>query len=333
MPDKALACELPDFHDIEQAAARIRPYVRQTPVLQDVALNDSLGCQFLIKCENLQGGGAFKLRGASNAVARLREQGSGGDVATHSSGNHGAALAMAARLDGRQAHVVMPENASAFKIAAVRQQGGKVYFCPATQAGREAGMEALLQLGYTAIPPYDHFDIIAGQGTACLELLQQVPDITTVITPVGGGGLIGGTALVASHMGVVSVGAEPEGAADTACSLAGGKRVTEVEADTIADGLRALVGVRNFALIQQLVERVITVSDAEIRQAMIDIFRHFRLLVEPSSAVVLAAARQQPEHFRGRKIAAIISGGNITPEDWIKTSQWERNASGSAMIE
>lgn len=326
MPGNPLAGDLPDFHDIEQAAARIRPYVRQTPVLQDQALDESLGCQLLIKCENLQGSGAFKLRGASNAVARLREQGIDGDVATHSSGNHGAALSLAARLDGRQAHVVMPENASPFKIAVVRRQGGKVYFCPATQAGREAGMDALLQSGYTAIPPYDHFDIIAGQGTACLELLQQVPGLDVVISPVGGGGLISGTALVARHHGVSTVGAEPQGAADTATSLARGQRVDSVTADTIADGLRSLVGVRNFALIQQLVEQVITVSDNEIRRAMVDIFQHFRLLVEPSSAVVLAAIRQQREKFNGQKIAAIISGGNISPSDWIETSQWEAEA-------
>jgi threonine dehydratase len=323
MPENPLVGDLPEFHDVEQAAARIYPFVRQTPVLQDSALDQLLGCQLLIKCENMQGSGSFKLRGASNAVARLREQGIGGDVATHSSGNHGAALARAARLDGRQAHVVMPENASAFKVAAVRQQGGKVYFSPPTQAGREAGLESLLQSGYTAIPPYDHFDIIAGQGTACLELLQQVPDVEMVIAPVGGGGLIGGTALVCRHEGVVTMGAEPEGAADTATSLARGQRLEEVEADTIADGLRALVGVRNFALIRQLVERVITVSDDEIRQAMIDIFQHFRLLVEPSSAVVLAAVRQQQAKFRGKKIAVIISGGNITPADWIATSHWQ----------
>jgi threonine dehydratase len=323
MPDNPPVGDLPDFHDVEQAAARIRPFVRQTPVLQDRALDESLGCQLLLKCENLQGSGAFKLRGASNAVARLREQGIAGDVATHSSGNHGAALALAARLDGRCAHVVMPENASPFKVAAVRQQGGKVYFSPPSQAGREAGLEALLKAGYIAIPPYDHFDIIAGQGTACLELLQQVPDVEIVVSPVGGGGLIGGTALVASHQGVITVGAEPAGAADTAASLVRGKRLEEAEADTIADGLRALVGVRNFALIQQLVERVITVSDDEIRRAMIDIFQHFRLLVEPSSAVVLAAVRQQQAAFQGRKIAAIISGGNITPSDWIATSHWE----------
>ncbi len=323
MPVEPQAGFLPDFHDVEKAAARIRPFVRQTPLLRDRALDELLGCQLQLKCENLQGSGSFKLRGASNAVGRLREQGIGGDVATHSSGNHGAALALAARLDGRRAHVVMPENASPFKIANVRQQGGLVYFCPASQAGREAGLDALLHQGHTAIPPYDHVDIIAGQGTACLELLQQAPDTEVVITPVGGGGLVGGTALVASHHGITTIGAEPSGAADTATSLARGERVESVDADTIADGLRALVGVRNFALIHERVERVITVSDDEIRAAMVLLWQYFRLLIEPSSGVVVAAIKQQPGTFRGLKVGAILSGGNITPDNWLETSRWQ----------
>jgi len=312
--------DLPDFHDVQAAAARIKAFVRETPVLNDAGLDQSLGCYLYIKCENLQRGGAFKLRGASNAVARLREQDIAGDVATHSSGNHGTALALAARLDGRRAHVVMPKNASAFKVSAVQDQGGKVYFCEPNQTSREAGLQALVDQGHIAIPPYDHFDIIAGQGTACLELVKQLPGLDVVVVPVGGGGLIAGTALVTGHYGLSCIGAEPAGAADTADSLAQGTRVGSVESDTIADGLRALVGVRNFALIQRGVSSVITVTDDEIRQAMIDIWRHFRLLVEPSSAVVLAAIRKQPERFSGKKVAAIISGGNITPGDWLKTS-------------
>lgn len=320
MPESLSSKDLPDFHDVQSAAARIKPFVRETPVLNDPALDQTLGFRLHIKCENLQGSGAFKLRGASNAVARLREQNISGDVATHSSGNHGAALALAARLDGRQAHVVMPENASPFKVSAVQDQGGKVYFCKPGQASREAGLQALVEQGHIAIPPYDHFDIIAGQGTACLELLAQLPELDTVLVPVGGGGLIAGAALVARHYGLSCVGAEPSGAADTAISLAQRQRVENVQADTIADGLRALVGVRNFILIQQLVSAVITVTDDEIRQAMIALWRRFRLLAEPSSAVVLAAVQKQPEPFRGKNVAAIISGGNITPGDWLKTS-------------
>lgn len=318
--------DLPEYLDVERAAARIRPFVRQTPVLNDPGLDEQLACQLYIKCENLQGSGAFKLRGASNAVARLREQNIAGDVATHSSGNHGAALALAARLDGRKAHVVMPDNASPFKVSAVRDQGGEVYFCQPNQASREAGLQELVAAGHIAIPPYDHSDIIAGQGTACLELIQQVADLDIIISPVGGGGLIGGTALVAHHYGINIIGAEPSGAADTANSLQLGHRVDSVNADTIADGLRALVGVRNFALIHELVSEVITVTDDDTRQAMLLLWRHFRLLVEPSSAVVLAAIRQKPELFRGKKVAAIISGGNITPADWLAVSEWQAEA-------
>lgn len=323
MPDKVNTGNLPDFEAVQQAAARIRNFIRQTPVLSDSALNECLGCQLFFKFENLQASGSFKLRGASNAVARLGEQRILGDVATHSSGNHGAALAMAARLDGRRAHVVMPENASPFKLASVREQGGEVYLCAATQAAREDGLNSLLAAGYQAIPPYDHVDIIAGQGTACLELAEQVRDIEVVVCPVGGGGLISGTALVAKHFGITTIGAEPSGAADTAKSLAQGKRVDSVQPDTIADGLRALVGVRNFSLIQELVDAVITVSEDEIRLAMVDIWRSFRMLVEPSSAVVLAAIKQQPRQFHGKRVAAIISGGNITAAQWLELSCWE----------
>jgi threonine dehydratase len=320
MPQSPDTDNLPDFQDVQAAEVRITQFVRETPVLNDPALDHLLGCRLHIKCENLQRGGAFKLRGASNAVARLREQGISGDVATHSSGNHGTALALAARLDGRQAHVVMPENASPFKVASVREHGGKVYFCKANQQSREAGLLALVEQGHIAIPPYDHPDIIAGQGTACLELHRQVPGLDMVVAPVGGGGLIAGTALVTGHYRVSCIGAEPLGAADTATSLQQGSRVESLEAETIADGLRALVGVRNFALIREWVEAVITVTDEETRQAMIAIWRHFRLLVEPSSAVVLAAVKKQPGIFAGKSVAAIISGGNITPDDWIVTS-------------
>lgn len=314
--------DLPDYHDVERAAVRIKPFVRQTPVLQDPDLDRKLACQLFFKCENLQGSGAFKLRGASNAVVRLREQNIMGDVATHSSGNHGAALALAARLEGRKAHVVMPDNASRFKVSAVQNQGGQVYICQANQASREAGLHALEAAGHIAIPPYDHSDIIAGQGTASLELVQQIQDLDIIVSPVGGGGLIAGTALVANHHGIAIMGAEPGGAADTAISLQQGHRIDSIQADTIADGLRALVGVRNFALIRELVSEVITVSDDEIRQAMITLWQHFHLLVEPSSATVLAAIQQQAGHFRGKRVAAIISGGNITPADWIAVSGW-----------
>jgi threonine dehydratase len=191
-------------------------------VLSEATLNSELGCNLWCKCEHLQRTGAFKFRGASNAIIRLRESGVEGDVATHSSGNHGAALALAAQLDDRKAHVVMPENASGLKIEAVRRYGGEVYFCTPTQADREAGLAKLVRDGHIPIPPYDHADIIAGQGTAALELVQAHPGLEVIIAPVGGGGLIGGTAIVGHHAGITVFAAEPAGAADTAASMARG---------------------------------------------------------------------------------------------------------------
>jgi len=314
-PDKN---EVPGIIGIRRAHERICGFIRQTPVINEQALDEKLNCQVFFKCEHLQRTGAFKFRGASNAIALLRERKTKGDVATHSSGNHGAALALAASLDGRKAHVVMPENASPVKIEAVQRFGGQIHFCESTQAAREAGLARLVAAGHIPIPPYDHNDIINGQGTAALELFQQQPGLEIVIAPVGGGGLISGTALVASAEGVITVGAEPAGAADTAASLKQGKRVETWQPDTIADGLRALVGVRNFDIIQAHVEQVLTVSEEEIREAMRLFWQYFRMLIEPSSAVVLAAIAKNPDLFTGRKLGAIVSGANIDPADWIR---------------
>jgi threonine dehydratase len=308
---------IPDIADIRLAQARIRDQIRMTPVLNDVNLDAALGCRLFCKCEHLQRTGAFKFRGASNAVACLRERHIDGDLATHSSGNHGAALALAARLDGRTAHVVMPENASSIKIDAVKRYGGKIHFCAPNQAARETGLAQLVAAGYIPIPPYDHNDIIAGQGTAALELVQSNPELEQLIAPVGGGGLISGTALVARDYGLAVFAAEPAGAADTAASMARGQRVESWQADTIADGLRALVGVRNFAIIQQHVTQVLTVTDDEIRSAMALFWAHLRMLIEPSSAVAIAAVRKHPELFAGQRVGAIISGANIEPVDWV----------------
>jgi threonine dehydratase len=308
---------IPDIADIHLAQERIHDQIRVTPVLNDAGLDAALRCRLFCKCEHLQRTGAFKFRGASNAVAHLRERLIDGDLATHSSGNHGAALALAARLDGRTAHVVMPDNASAIKIEAVKRFGGKIHFCVPTQAAREAGLAQLVEAGYIPVPPYDDNDIIAGQGTATLELLQSNPELELLIAPVGGGGLISGTALVARDRGLAVFAAEPAGADDTAASMARGQRVESWPANTIADGLRALVGVRNFAIIQQHVTQVLTVTDDEIRSAMALFWAHLRMLIEPSSAVAIAAVRKHPELFAGQRVGAIISGANIEPVDWV----------------
>ena len=309
--------DIPDVQDIHLAHARIRMQVRNTPVLNDPALDEALGCKLYCKCENLQRTGAFKFRGASNAVLMLEELGLPGDLATHSSGNHGAALALAASLTGRTAHVVMPDNSSAIKVEAVRKFGGRVHFCKPTHESRREGLERLVAEGKTAVHPYDDARIIAGQGTAALELEREVPSLEQVITPLGGGGLVSGTAIATRAWGVEVYAVEPEGAADTVLSLEQGKIVDSYCPDTIADGLRAIVGQRNFQVIRKQVRQVLTVSDDEIRQAMVLFWKTMKLAIEPSSATVIAALKKHPEIFAGRKVGAILSGGNIHPEDWV----------------
>ena len=308
--------DIPDIADIHLARARINKWARVTPVLNDPGLNRELGCTLYCKCENLQLTGAFKFRGASNAICRLREDGIEGDVATHSSGNHGAALALAARLDGRSAHVIMPENSVPMKIDAVRRYGGIVHFCTPTQDSREEELAKLVEDGMIPVPPYDHAAIIAGQGTAALELIQEIPTLEQIITPVGGGGLISGTAIAMGSTGQQVYGVEPEGAADTVASLEQGERVKNWTPNTIADGLRAIIGVRNFTVIRLEVKQVFTVSDEDIRQAMYLFWQELRLVIEPSAATVVAAIRNHPEVFAGKKVGAIISGGNIDPGTW-----------------
>ena len=251
--------DIPDIEDIHLAHARIRQQIRVTPVLNDPGLDEELGCKLYCKCENFQRAGAFKFRGASNAVLLLEERGVPGDLATHSSGNHGAALALAASLAGRTAHVVMPDDSSTIKIQAVRSFGGQVHFCKPTHESRRAGLEKLVAEGKMAVHPYDDAAIIAGQGTAALELEQEVPSLEQLITPLGGGGLVSGTAIATRSWGVEVFAVEPEGAADTVLSLERGAIVESYTPDTVADGLRAIVGQRNFHVIQNHVSQVLTV--------------------------------------------------------------------------
>jgi len=309
--------DLPDLNDIHLARARIRDRVRETPLINDRFLDEALACTLYCKCENLQRTGSFKFRGASNAVARLREDGRDGDVATHSSGNHGAALALAASLDGRTAHVVMPENSSPLKIEAVQNFGGRVHFCAPGNEARAEALAGLVESGLIPVHPYDNRDIIAGQGTAALELDLQRCSLEKIITPIGGGGLISGTAIVSRALGIPVYGVEPEGAADTLASLRQGRIVRDFRPDTIADGLRAIIGGRNFEIVRGMVDRVLTVSDEEIRSAMVLVWEQLRLLIEPSSATVIAAIRNHPDLFGGRRVATILSGGNIHPADWL----------------
>jgi len=314
--DNTSAEQIPTIADILAARQRIDGKIRATPVLSEPVVNEILGCELWLKCENLQRTGAFKFRGASNAIARLTELGLQGDVATHSSGNHGAALALAASNHGRRAWIVMPDNSVRTKVEAVERNGGNIIFCKPTQQDREQGLAELVARGCIPIPPYDHVDIICGQGTVAVEFAEQCNDLDIVLAPVGGGGLISGVAIAAKSIlpSVSVIGAEPAGAADTAYSLEQGKRVDEFPIDTIADGLRAIVGVLNFNIIHKQVDTVLTVSESGIKDAMALIWRHFRMLIEPSSATVIAAISEHPEAFAGRKVGAIISGGNVDLE-------------------
>ena len=308
--------QIPTIADIITAVERIDGSIRNTPVVSDPVVNEILGCELWLKCENLQRTGAFKFRGASNAIARLKELGLSGDVATHSSGNHGAALALAASNQGRSSWIVMPDNSVKTKVEAVERNGGNIIFCTPDQQAREKGLAELVAKGCIPIPPYDHVDIICGQGTAVVELSEQCADLDIILAPVGGGGLISGSAIAAKALipSASVIGAEPAGAADTAFSLEQGKRVEEFPINTMADGLRAIVGVLNFDIIQNKVDKVLTVSESGIKEAMALIWRHFRMVIEPSSATVIAAIREYPEVFAKKKVGAVISGGNVDLE-------------------
>lgn len=311
--DKIAVQGRPDFRDILRAAERISSHIQNTRVARTDELNEKLGCDLWCKCENLQDTGSFKLRGATNAISSLRLRRISKDVATHSSGNHGAALARAAKLDGRKACVVMPRNAVPSKAERVKGFGAQVLFCEPNQRAREQGLAELVDQGFIPIPPYDHPDIIAGQGTAALELLTVIKDLDILMTPVGGGGLISGSAIIARHMNpdITIIGAEPIGAADTAASFARGERVSSWDPDTIADGLRALVGELTFPIILDLVDKILTVSEAGLVRGMELIKQTLDMTIEPSSATVIAAILEYPEVFEGKRVGVILSGGNI----------------------
>ena len=305
---------LPGFADLLAAAARIAPHAQVTPLLRSRTLDELSGAQLFFKCENLQRAGAFKFRGACNAVWALPEDEAAGGVVTHSSGNHGAALALAARTRGIAAHVVVPRGAVPAKLAAIAAYGATVHECAPTMAAREA-MAAQVQVdtGARLVHPFTDPLVIAGQGTAALELLAQAGTLDLVLTPVGGGGLVGGTAIAVAARGGDArvIGAEPAGASDAHDSLARGERVTEHPADTVCDGLRGTIGEVNFALLRRYRVEVLTVDDAATLAAMRLLWQRLKLLVEPSSAIVLAALLQHRERFAGRRVGLLLSGGNV----------------------
>ncbi|HXS72794.1 MAG TPA: pyridoxal-phosphate dependent enzyme [Rhodanobacteraceae bacterium] len=300
--------------DIRVAAARIAAHATVTPVLRADALDELVGARLHCKCENLQIGGAFKFRGACNAVWALSDDQAARGVVTHSSGNHGAALALAARTRGVPAHVVVPEGAVRAKLANIEAAGAVLHHCAPTLVAREeAASRIQREAGATLVHPYTDPNVIAGQGTATLELLQQVPDLDVLIAPLGGGGLMSGTAIVARALtpDVKLIAAEPAGADDGYRSLQRGERVVEVIPDTICDGLRATIGEINFALLRTHNVEVITVDDGQTLAAMRLLWTHLKQTIEPSSATVLAALLASRERIAGLRIGVILSGGNV----------------------
>ncbi|MDX1453911.1 MAG: threonine/serine dehydratase [Gammaproteobacteria bacterium] len=303
--------------DVAAAAERIEPHVERTPVLTSASLDADCGASLFFKCENFQKIGAFKARGAMNAVLLLDDDAAARGVATHSSGNHGAALARAAAIRGIACTVVVPRGANKAKLANMRRHGAKLVECEPTQRGRESTLaDVVAGSGATVVHPYADDAVMAGQGTVAMELFAQVDALDLLIVPLGGGGLIAGCATwVAEHFpGTRVIGVEPDGAADCVASIEAG-RVVPVEPDTIADGLRATVGAPNLAIIRERVERVVTVSDAEIASAMRDIMERMKIVVEPSCAVGLAAIQAGSIDVQGLRAGIVLTGGNADLTD------------------
>lgn len=305
---------IPDYAAIEQAARRLHSLAHRTPVLTSAYFDRLTGGRLFFKCENFQKVGAFKFRGACNAIAALGpEQGRAG-IVTHSSGNHGQAVALAARLNGYPATIVMPANAARVKIEAVRDYGAEVVFCEPTTPAREAAVQRLLaERGGVFIPPYDHPDVIAGQGTAAKELLEDVPDLDLVLAPVGGGGLVSGTAIAVKHLkpDCRVIATEPANADDAARSFHSGRIEPVATTTTIADGLRTSLGELTFACIRRHVDDVVTVSEATIISAMRQVWERMKIIIEPSCAVPLAAILEGAVDARNQRVGIILTGGNV----------------------
>jgi len=322
--------DLPDFDDVLAAAARIAPHAHVTPVLRSRGLDAIAGCALHFKCEPLQRAGAFKFRGACNAVWALADDEAARGVVTHSSGNHGAALALAASTRGIPCHVVVPEGAVAAKLAAIEANGAILHPCAPTMAAREdTAARVQRETGARFVHPYTDPLVIAGQGTAMLELLNANGGFDVVVAPVGGGGLASGCALVlaARAPGCELLLAEPAGAADTARSLAAGRRDVDFVPDTICDGLRGTLGQPGFEILRAQRARVAVVEDAATIAAMRLLWTRLKLLVEPSSAVALAAVLQQRERLAGKRVGVVLSGGNVDPES---AARWFASAAAVA---
>ena len=305
---------VPRASDIREAFEHINPFINKTPVLTSGTINKLLNTKIFFKCENFQKVGAFKARGATNALMQLDDHILGKGVATHSSGNHAQALSWAASLRKCKAFIVMPSNSSRVKVEAVSSYGGKITFCEPTLAARESTLAMVLKVtGASEIHPYNDRRIITGQATAALELIEEIPDLDLILTPVGGGGLLSGTALAAHYFSPNTkvIAAEPEQANDAYLSFKEKKFIPSVNPDTIADGLRTSLGSITFPIIMKYVDQIITVSEPSIVSAMRFIWERMKVLIEPSSAVPVAALLEGKIGADNKRIGVIISGGNV----------------------
>lgn len=305
---------IPSFNDVEKAHKIVQQYAHRTSVLSSDSINKIVGGELFFKCENFQKVGAFKFRGACNAVFSLSEKEAQKGVATHSSGNHAAALALAAKMRGVSAHIVMPENSPEIKKKAVAGYGAKITFCKPTLQARESTLEKVIEeTGATEIHPYNNFKVIAGQGTAAKELIEDKGEFDILLAPVGGGGLLSGTALSTKYLlpGCKVIAAEPAGADDAYRSFHSKTLVPSVNPNTIADGLLTSLGERNFAIILDKVDDIVCVSEESIVEAMRMIWERMKIIIEPSSAVPLAAILENKVDVQHKKVGIILSGGNL----------------------
>jgi threonine dehydratase len=304
----------PSFESIREAHARIAPHIHRTPVFRCQSLDERAGAQLFFKCENLQRTGSFKLRGAANVVFSLDDDVAPRGVVTHSSGNHGAAIAYAARRRGIPGWIVVPRNAPEVKRQAIADFGGEVVTCEPTMESRDAAAREILErTGATMVHPYDNDGIIAAQGTATVELLEDAGRMDVVLAPVSGGGLLSGTAIAAQSLqpGIRVVGCEPAGADDAWRSLRSGQIERNVNVETIADGLRASLSERTFAILRERIEQIVLVREDEILDAMRLVWERMKLIIEPSSAVTVAAALFGKFDIKGERVGVILSGGNV----------------------
>ena len=300
--------------DIESAHERIRPFIHRTPILTNSSIDNLIGAKLFFKCENFQKAGSFKIRGASNAVELLSDEEFKRGVATTSSGNHGAALSMAVTRRGGKTKVVMPHNTPKIKVNNVERNGGEVVWCEPDQKYRESVLKDVVdETGATVVHPYNDERIMAGQGTCAKELLEDVPDLDSIVSPVSGGGLLSGSLLAAKNMksSITVYGAEPEEADDAYQSLKLGRIVPNKTINTICDGLRAQIGSKTFPVIQNLVDDIIPIAEEDIINSLRMIWERLKIIVEPSCSIALALIIKNKQLFKGRNVGLIMSGGNL----------------------